>query len=844
MPYTFHLIANAHLDPVWLWDWREGLNQGLTTCRTVLDLMDEDQELTLIRGEAFLYEHIERFDPETFARIKEYVSLGRWDVVGGTYVQPDTNMPATETFARHFLRGQRYFTSRFGQAPRIAWAADSFGHSAGMPEILAAAGVEGYAFSRPAALNTALEQSAFGWQGANGQPAFWWQAASGARVLAYRVPVGWYGSERDEMPRRLDGTLAAAAQGNLENIGVFYGLGDHGGGPTRRQISEIRAWVAQHPEVQVIHSGLHRLFASVRQEADRGGDGFLPTHQGEMNFCLRGCYVSAAKVKFPYRRLEAELSRAESTDSAISATLNVPPTDIHAVWDAVLFNSFHDILPGSSIERVLEDQIGQISGARYAAQAAEFASLTRLAMQIDTQTSAVEGDYPSAVPLLVWNPHPYEYTGHVLMEAALDDRPIFGYAGRAGEVPLEVRGGPDRALMPFQKTGVANDVMGQLPWRAAVLVPVVLPPLGWSVMTLGYVEGAPQASAPDKPMATASAPGVIDNGLYSIRAQAGASSVSIFYQGRPLLQGDGLSAVTVEDPWGPWGGMLEEPDSLDLSAIRDVWKIDAVETKEAGPERASLWVRLLAGNSRLDLTFSLLRGRDAVDVAARVFWNERAARLKLVLPAGDKAEFEVPGGSVTRGPLGEVPGGRWVRVLGPHGSLGFASDALYGFDCRDGALRASVVRSGRYASDRALEASQEPSNPALDSGELQFRFLLTGSSALLPRLARELEQPPVVLQVPASPGRLPRSGSLAALAPDALQLLALKPAEDGTGWVLRVQETAGAATEASLTWLDQPLSLGRISPHEIATWKITADGSVKCAVRTNIGEMERSEERL
>lgn len=830
MSYTLHLIANAHLDPVWLWDRREGLNQGLATCRTVLDLLDEDTDLTFIRGEAALYEHIERFAPETFARITKYVAVGRWEIVGGTYVQPDTNLPATETLARQFLRGQRYFESRFGKSPRIAWAADSFGHSAGLPELLAAAGVEGYAFSRPAAPQMELTS-----------PAFWWQGAGGSRVLAYRLPVGWYGCERDEIPRRLDASLAAASEGNLQNIGVFYGLGDHGGGPSRRHLADIRAWAAQHPEVQVIHSGLHRLFDCLREEADRGGDGFLPTHEGELNFCLRGCYVSAARVKLPYRKLEAELMRAERTDAIISAALARRPADLSKPWDAVLFNSFHDILPGTSIERALDEQIAQIGGARYEAQTAEFEALTRLAAQADTQVEAPIEDRPAAIPFLIWNPHPYEYQGSVELETCLDDRPLFEYEGRTAEVPLQVTGGLSRIALPFQRIAAESDFLASLPWRTRVLVPVVLPPLGWSVMTLGYQEAARSAPAPVEQSVTASTPGVIANGLYSISAQMGETGVHISYRGRSLLERNGLSAITVEDPWGCWGGLNEEPGSLDISTLREVWKIDAVRILEEGPERASLWVRLLAGNSRLDLTFSLCRDRNAIDVAARVFWNERAARLKLVLPALGTAEFEVPGGSVQRGCVGEVPGGRWVQVRGESKTVGFASDALYGFDCRDGALNVSVVRSGRYASDRALSAPGEPWRPSLDEGELRFRFLLTGSDAPLNRLACELEQPPVVLQVPAGPGRLPREGSLAELLPDALQILALKPAEDEKGWVLRVQETAGVEAVGKLVWMEQPLSLGRIGPREIASWKITTENGSVRATRTTIGEDKKAE---
>ena len=116
-----HLIANYHLDQVWLWDWREGLNEGLITCRTILDMMDEHPELTYNRGEAVIYQHIEQTDPDTFRRIKVRVTDGRWDVIGGTYLQSDNNLPATETLLRSLLRGQHYFQSSFGRPVEAAW---------------------------------------------------------------------------------------------------------------------------------------------------------------------------------------------------------------------------------------------------------------------------------------------------------------------------------------------------------------------------------------------------------------------------------------------------------------------------------------------------------------------------------------------------------------------------------------------------------------------------------------------------------------------------------------------------------------------------------------------------
>ena len=341
---TFHLIGNAHLDPVWSWDWREGLNEAITTSRTILDLMDEDRELTFMRGEMALYEHIETHDPHTFERIRTYIRVGRWDPVGGTVVQSDTNLTSTETLLHSYILAQNYFRSRFGRKARVAWFADSFGHSAGLPEIFAAAGIAGFAFTRPGPEIVPLAK-----------PAFWWEGAGGSRVLAYRPPAGWYGCERDEMERRLDALLASARRSDLENVGVFYGLGNHGGGPTRRTLADIRAWAGAHPEVQVRFSTLHGLIDALYGEVAQKGDDLLPTHRGELNFCLRGCYSSLARVKTFFRKTEAAACRAERTATSVRAMQGVQATHDPSVrlalnrpWAGLAFNSFHDILPGRS----------------------------------------------------------------------------------------------------------------------------------------------------------------------------------------------------------------------------------------------------------------------------------------------------------------------------------------------------------------------------------------------------------------------------------------------------------------------------------------------------------------
>lgn len=804
----FHILPNAHLDPVWFWDWREGLNEGIITTRTILDLMDEFPDLTFMRGEAAIYRHIEEHDPATFRRLRRMIEAGRWDVVGGTWIQPDTNMPSTETFLRHFALGQAFFRNRFGFAPRVAWAADSFGHSAGLPEILAAAGMEGFSFSRPAQNILPLPKTAF-----------WWESAGGARILAYRVPDGGYCCDRDAMVGKLDGTLNLARQSDLRNVGVYMGLGNHGGGPSRRQIRDVYDWAKAHPEVEVRFSTLHGLLDAVRAEAKRQGAGFLPVHRGELNFCLRGCYASQLGFKTLYRKAEALVKRAERVDAVVAARFGRNPVDLQSPWEAVLFNSFHDILPGSSIERAYDEQREWLGGAIHTARLAEHTALNALTVRLDTRVEQPKGDMPGPVVFAVFNPHPYEYRGPVELEASIDYRPAWAYNNRPDEVPVEVRG-PDKKPVACQFIATEHSSMPSLPWRKRALLSATLPPLGWSVFEMQWKDGARKPKAPAPVQAIGNR---ITNGIYTVTAEQGAAGVQVLYRGKPVFGSTGLHAVTVEDPWGSWGSMDERPEALNLSDVRHTWTVTQVETVEPGPERAALRVRLEGGASRLDLTFALCRKRGAVDVAARLFWNERSARLKLVMPVGATgAEYEVPGGTVVRGDLGEVPGGRWVRTRGA--KFGFASDALYCFDLTKGDLRATLVRASRYANDVPTASDAEHRLPATDAGEHRFRLLFAPGGKELPRLATELEMPPVVVTAPPHPGDLPRTGSLAALAPDGFRLLAIEPGPGGKGFVVRVQETAGKGGRPVLEWLGSKLKLDHVGAHRIAAWHLTQRG--------------------
>ncbi len=465
--------------------------------------------------------------------------------------------------------------------------------------------------------------------------------------------------------------------------------------------------------------------------------------------------------------------------------------DLSDATNAVLFNSFHDILPGSSIERGFDDQLAQLGGALHAAQRAELRALNALARRVDTTVPRVTGDHPAATPFLVWNPQPHEFIGHVELETCLDARPLFGYRGRPREVPLEVRG-PNGKPVAFQEVAHEHLFFPTDPWRKRVVVPVKLPPLGWAVYTLGWVEGAA------RPAVTP----------YRGDVQTTRDEIVLWDDVR-------LTAITVEDAGGSWGDFAEQANNL--QQIRHRWQISRVEQVEAGSERATWWVKLLAGHSRMELFIRQYRGRAAVEFDARVLWNETAARLKLVCSDfGNTAEYDIPGGAITRGELGEVPGGRWVR-----GRYGFASDALYNFNLHAGSLQATVCRATKYAWGGSDDVLKEPWHPVVDAGELRFRFLLTRDTARVARLARELEMPPLIQTVPAQPGTLPRSGSFGACNVTVLALRA-----DGRHLFVRVQNDTAQRRVAKF----RGVTLGALASGEIATFRLTGKKAARVAV--------------
>jgi alpha-mannosidase len=400
---TVHCIGNAHIDPVWRWPWQEGYAETLATCRAALDRLRESDDFSFSRGQAATYAWIEESDSALFEEIQKYVRAGRWHIVNGWWEQPDANIPCGESYVRHALYGKRYFREKFGVDVTVGYNVDTFGHNAGLPQILAKSGYRTYCFFRPGRHEKELPG-----------PYFWWQGPDGSRVLGIRPPVGHYCTGGGSVADTIRKSAEVARDMGLEHSIVFYGVGNHGGGPTQENIASIRALHNDPDEPDAIFSTVEAFAAAIADKADT-----FPVVAEDLQHHAPGCYSTHSEIKRLNRQAENRLLRAERWCALATLTLGRPyaAEEFARAWKPALFNQFHDILAGTSLPDAYEHAREQISEAFAIAARQQNAALQALAAKIDTTTDDIE---PAAAgqgrPILLFNPSSWERTDAVSVQ--------------------------------------------------------------------------------------------------------------------------------------------------------------------------------------------------------------------------------------------------------------------------------------------------------------------------------------------------------------------------------------------------------------------------------------------
>ena len=363
--FEYLCIAHAHIDMNWMWGYNETVSVALATMETMLALMDEYPSFTFSQSQASVYKIVEEFAPAMFEKIKQRVKEGRWEVIASTWVETDKNMPSGESLARHILYTKDYFANSFGidrDSLVIDFEPDTFGHTVNVPEICASGGVKYYYHCR-------------GQTGEN--VAARWQSPSGSELLIYTEPW-WYITQADNTAACYAPELARLT--GSKTLLRVYGVGDHGGGPSRRDISrfiDMNTWPL-YPKFTF--GRLKDYFENLDK-----GRAKLPLIKGEINFLCDGCYTTQTRIKAGNRKAERLMAEAEFYSSAAQAVANhpYPQKSFSDAWMKILFNQFHDIIPGSGVVETREYASGLYQQIFAAAESARTLALEAVADKIN-----------------------------------------------------------------------------------------------------------------------------------------------------------------------------------------------------------------------------------------------------------------------------------------------------------------------------------------------------------------------------------------------------------------------------------------------------------------------------
>jgi alpha-mannosidase len=338
------LTGHAHIDLAWLWPYDETRRKLRRTFHSALGLLARSPDFVFNQSTAHYYAQIEEDDPALFAAIRARVAEGRWEPIGGMWVEPDTNMPTGESLARQLLYGQRYFERAFGTRPRVCWLPDCFGFSPALPQLLAQAGIDSFFTIKVT------------WSETNKFPhdLFWWEGLDGSAVLAHTFdnPLAGYNGFV-----RADGTAPTWAhfrqKDKHDETLLAVGYGDGGGGVTPDMVAR-EVQLRDFPALpQARWSRVDAFFARAHESARAKK---LPVWSGEMYLELhRATLTSQSGVKRKHRRAERGLIVAETLASLACLIGGEAPQSLEPLWRLTLKNEFHDILPGSSIREVYED---------------------------------------------------------------------------------------------------------------------------------------------------------------------------------------------------------------------------------------------------------------------------------------------------------------------------------------------------------------------------------------------------------------------------------------------------------------------------------------------------------
>jgi len=787
--FTVRAVGNSHIDMAWLWPWTETVEVVRNTFQSVLDLMREYPDLKFTMSSARTYEWMQEKYPDMFEQIKQRVKEGRCEVIGGMWVEPDLNMPDGESLVRQILVGTRYFQKNFGADIKIGWNPDSFGYNWQLPQIYKKSGIDYFVTSK---LLWATDYTKFPYR------LFWWQAPDGSRLLTY-FPHEYANEFNPEQITQDLSFYAPLIYGtkvtDSPQMLYLYGIGDHGGGPTRimlDQANRLRDRDTVFPKIEF--STAKEFFADLTQELPNLK---VPIWKDELYFEYhRGVYTSQAETKQRIRRDEELMLDAEKYASLASLFGRPYAQDqFELAWKNLLFDHFHDVMPGSGIAVNYLDAKRNLEDVARSAKEITDGALDEILAHVNTQ-----GD---GVPVVVFNSLSWPRTEVIEAEVQLPDQ------ARQVEV-VDARG---------QRVEHQLLAMDSATNRARLLILADTPAMGYRTY---FVRSAANTGASldvhnrrlvhvvttsGNTMENGSVRVTVDpqtgciTSLFDLRNQTETLAPSETDTGglRTSACGNLLQAFYDKPKrWDAW--------NIDSDFEKQHWdldKADEVKLVERGPLRAVIRVKKHFQNSTFVQDITTYAGVPRVDVKMQVEWHEKHILLKVAFPLSthsDIATFEIPYGSIERPTTRntpaeqakfEVPAQRWADLSNTKHGFSLLNDSKYGYDVKGNVLRLSLLRSPEWP------------DPHADEGHHEFTYSLyphggNWRDAQTVRRGYELNYKLIAMWAQKHEGTLPREHSFVRVEPDNVVLTAIKKSEDDDSLVLRFYEWAGREADVKL----------------------------------------------
>jgi alpha-mannosidase len=765
--YRFHLIGQAHIDPVWLWPWQEGIAVVHSTFRSALDRMNETPGFAFTASSAQFYEWVADNDPGMLEEIKKRVAEGRWNVVGGWWVEPDMNIPGGEAMVRQGLYGQLTLQRLLGRRATVAFNPDSFGHTGTLPQIIKLQGMENYVFMRPGPKEKTIPADMF-----------WWEGPDGSRVLAYRIPISYNDSR--SVRTRVEQIITQLKDQPFSTFMSYYGAGDHGGGATKENIASVIEIQAEKDAPTLIFSTPEKYFREIREDKSIT----LPVIKDDLQHHATGCYTAEAEIKKNNRLSESALVVSEKISALGSVIWNCKyPKDLFtSAWKRVLFMQFHDSLAGTSVP---DHSITAREGYGYAldvAHQAIYSAVQKLEWQVASED-------PASQYLMVFNPHAWEIKSNLEYD--------FNWNTNNPSIAEDEKGN----LLRHQWNAGTTETGS----RKGLVVRTTVPAFGYRQVRIRAGE-----SQETKPGVTAENNTMENEFLKVSFSESGAIGILDKENGREIFKDGetGCRALIIDDPSDTWSHDIKT-FSKEIGSFTN----PSIKILENGPLRSIVRIKTSYGSSTLTTDWILYSDARSVESKITIDWNEQLKMVKFSFPVNIEspvATYETPYGFIKRNANGdEDPGQRWIDVTGLSKGVQYGltviNDAKYGYSIHGNDMLISVIRSAVYAhhNPRVLDLKEE--HIWQDQGIHTFRMMLTPhmedwQKSGIARKAEEFLSPAIAIYQGIHGGSMPKAGSFLSVDNDSIIVSAIKQAEEGDDLIIRCVETSGTSTSATINF--------------------------------------------